>query len=39
MEEEKVVNNPYWKKINKLEQIVKKLERQVEILTKSLGRK
>ena len=39
MEEKNTTENPYWKKIHKLEQQVKNLERRVEILTRSLGRK
>lgn len=39
MEDEKSVANPYWKKINKLEAQIKSLERQVEILTKTIGRR
>lgn len=39
MEEEKNVSNPYWKKINKLEEQIKALSRQVEILTKTIGRR
>lgn len=39
MEEEKTVSNPYWKKINKLEEQIKTLGRQVEILTKTIGRR
>lgn len=39
MEDEKTVSNPYWNKINKLEAQLKRLERQVDILIRSLGRK
>jgi len=39
MEEEKTGGNPYWNKIHKLEERLSALERKLDILTKSMGRK
>jgi len=39
MEEEKTVGNPYWNKMHKLEERLNALERKIDILIKSMGRR